>query len=505
MIKSFTSQSSSKSRSRANQRQELDVNLYLILAIALGITLIFYVLLLPFRSTAIGTILYDRGFTQYLDIYFASVVIALTVLKFIKIRKELQIFSKNWLSQRLSLLSTEESNSEALVNLYQSLARESSLVASRCGRVVGAYIQSGDRKTATEFAIDDSSFYTSASEASYAFPRVLIWAIPLLGFIGTVVGISQAVNGFSGVLQKAEEIEQIKAGIGTVTDGLAVAFDTTLLALFVSILVMIPLVLVERYENKLLLAIDIFINDKLLPKLKDKTQSFDRGSISEAVNSALKENFPQPHDLIAPAHDYAERAAQSLAQGFLSEVGKVEELTARVMEQVTQVNQGTLGKVQEVSDRLLNQLATAKEEAIKERQEFLTFLQQQQLASQRIAGEIQNTVDQVKANNTSVSNSILSIATGLTVQTEQISKQLEQAAKLLEARIQSLELSTSKIAEISQHQPGLDHSVNSLEQVNQLKQVLSEMQQSFAQLRPVLEKINKPRRITLIEQDGGDI
>ena len=66
------------------------------------------------------------------------------------------------------------------------------------------------------------------SAKSYAVPRVMIWAIPLMGFIGTVVGISKAVAGFSGFLQTAEEIDQIKQAIGGVTTGLAIAFDTTL-------------------------------------------------------------------------------------------------------------------------------------------------------------------------------------------------------------------------------------------------------------------------------------
>ena len=77
---------------------------------------------------------------------------------------------------------------------------------------------------------------------------------------------------------------------------MAVAFDTTLLALFLSVLVMIPLVLVERYESRLLLGIDVFINDKLLPKLRDnsKGQQLDADAISTAVKGAIDQHFPQP-------------------------------------------------------------------------------------------------------------------------------------------------------------------------------------------------------------------
>jgi hypothetical protein len=82
--------------------------------------------------------------------------------------------------------------------------------------------------------------------------------------MSTVVGISGAVTGFSDFLGGAEEIDQIKEGIGVVTSGLAIAFDTTLLALLLSVLIMIPLVAVERFESQLLLAVDIYLNDRLI-------------------------------------------------------------------------------------------------------------------------------------------------------------------------------------------------------------------------------------------------
>jgi biopolymer transport protein ExbB/TolQ len=501
MAKSISTTGFSRSRTKTAQRQELDVSIFLVLAIAAVITLVVYLVLLPFKTTAWGLILFERGWTQYFDVYFGSIVVAIAAIKFVRIRKEFQALSKNWLSQRLSVISLEEPNSEQVINLQQSLAKDGSLIASRCSRVIKAYMQSGDRKSASEFAVDDSSFYLSASEASYLFPRVLIWAIPLLGFIGTVVGISQAVNGFSGFLKKAEQIDQIKDGIGTVTNGLAIAFDTTLLALFVSILVMIPLVLVERYETKLLLAIDVFINDKLLPRLKDSSETVDEKMINAAVNRAIRENLPSPRDIIQPVNDYAQQAVQTLAQSFLLELNKVQNISNKMAEQINYVNEATLSKVQDISLKLLEQMALVKEDALKDRQEFLTFFQQQSLTNQEIVREIQETIEQAKANNSSVSSSILSIANGLQAQTEQISQQLNHASGALENRVASLEQCISKFAELAQLQQSLEQNIQANGHNGDLKQILSEMQGSFVQFRSAIEQMNKPRRITLLEQD----
>ena len=40
-------------------------------------------------------------------------------------------------------------------------------------------------------------------DASYALVRVFVWAVPTLGFIGTVLGLGAAVGGFSESLEAA--------------------------------------------------------------------------------------------------------------------------------------------------------------------------------------------------------------------------------------------------------------------------------------------------------------
>ncbi|MCI0463266.1 MAG: MotA/TolQ/ExbB proton channel family protein [Gemmataceae bacterium] len=94
-----------------------------------------------------------------------------------------------------------------------------------------------------------------ALEGSYALTRFICWAIPILGFLGTVVGITGAISGVT-----PEVLEQ---SLSTVTDGLALAFDTTALALGLTMVLMFLSFLVERVEQGVLETVDRYAEQEL--------------------------------------------------------------------------------------------------------------------------------------------------------------------------------------------------------------------------------------------------
>ena len=80
--------------------------------------------------------------------------------------------------------------------------------------------------------------------------RYVVWVLPLLGFIGTVVGISDSIAGLGSVIA-SDGGGQATEGLMTVLDGLRFAFDTTLLGLASVIPVMAFLTILERLEDAL--------------------------------------------------------------------------------------------------------------------------------------------------------------------------------------------------------------------------------------------------------------
>lgn len=278
-----------KSPQSVARRQELDIDVRLALAIAVGISLLFFLILALLGETAIAELFLERGFTQYLVVFLAATVGAIAVLKYRRIDAEERALRRFDLPETVALSGAP---TPELTILRQELSRSSSAIARRCYRILTAYWEAGNRAAAIAIAADDAAFYESASSNSYILPRILIWAIPLLGFIGTVIGISSAVGGFSGFLAEAADIEQLRTGIGSVTSGLAVAFDTTFVALLLAVLTTIPLALVERQEARLLLGMDVYINDELLPRLSTPSQQKSPILASETAMVGLRDMMP---------------------------------------------------------------------------------------------------------------------------------------------------------------------------------------------------------------------
>jgi len=84
--------------------------------------------------------------------------------------------------------------------------------------------------------------------AGFALVRIIIWAIPILGFLGTVIGITLAIANLSP--------QALEDSLPQVTAGLGVAFDTTALALGLSIVLMFAQFLTDRAQQALLNRVD---------------------------------------------------------------------------------------------------------------------------------------------------------------------------------------------------------------------------------------------------------
>jgi biopolymer transport protein ExbB/TolQ len=110
-----------------------------------------------------------------------------------------------------------------------------------------------------------------ALETSYALTRFITWAIPILGFLGTVLGITGAISGITP--------EILERSLSTVTDGLALAFDATAVALALTMVTMFVTFLVERLEEGVLHAVDQYVDEHLSHRFE--RGSADGGSLGE--------------------------------------------------------------------------------------------------------------------------------------------------------------------------------------------------------------------------------
>ena len=86
------------------------------------------------------------------------------------------------------------------------------------------------------------------SEFFLAIPRYINWSIPILGFIGTVLGISLAAESIGLIISNSDT--SLSSGLGEAIAPLGIAFDTTLVALTLSVVLMLIQTLFQRWEDR---------------------------------------------------------------------------------------------------------------------------------------------------------------------------------------------------------------------------------------------------------------
>lgn len=95
---------------------------------------------------------------------------------------------------------------------------------------------------------------------AYALVRIIIWAMPVLGFLGTVVGITVAIANLSP--------ETMEKSMPDVIHGLGIAFDTTAQALALTMAVMFLKYCVERSDERLISLVDVRAAEELVGRFQ---------------------------------------------------------------------------------------------------------------------------------------------------------------------------------------------------------------------------------------------
>jgi hypothetical protein len=263
--------------------------------------------------TPLKELIHERGPIQALSVITGGIVMGFIVLKLILLideQKKIDLYGNS-----LDLLSSSVDDISAAEIRADSMT---GVLGRRWRTLLGTWTLTKSTAKVTSRLDTDTEAFDLAQQNSYALPRILVWAIPILGFIGTVVGIGAAVSQFDTFLSNAEDIDVLRDGLAKVTGGLGVAFDTTFLALAISLLVMLPLAAVERLEQRLLTRIDLLLRDSLLTVLPDAAASSGAGvnesQLIHAVNNVFDQRLPNAAALVEPAKVYAEKAAATITE-----------------------------------------------------------------------------------------------------------------------------------------------------------------------------------------------
>ncbi len=314
----------------SHKRPTTDVSVGPLLGVAFAITIVIYGVMWPIaqkqpdgtvkqpfiRDLFIGydvehnrsyypdRVLFCGGIT-----YMWALSMTYVILKRGRLSKERKYLDEAALPETLDF-----NDQDGLRQVYERLRSHSGLTESvgltRLVRVLAVWINSEDPEHTQAVAKEESELDAFSSDSTYRLNRLFIWALPVLGFIGTVYGVSLAVSNFAGFLQGDVTPEAIKTQVGLITTGLGVAFYTTLLGLVFATVAAFSSLLMERTEEGMLDAISEEIEGRILLRLPTPAEQAKEEFPLEKMVQAIKEgmegiqaNLKFPVDELAQAID----------------------------------------------------------------------------------------------------------------------------------------------------------------------------------------------------------
>ena len=221
--------------------------------LALLLTFTFYAALIPFDGRWGADMFTKRGPTPYAIVFLSFWAIAILFVKAFKLRLQRRALDFHVMPEDPSFILSSATVEPVLAKIYMTVDDPKHFILFN--RIVIALSNLRNLGQVTEVdAIlrSQASQDESTVETSYAIVQGFVWAIPVLGFIGTVLGLSEAIGQFSGVLGSADDVEKISESLKGVTSGLATAFETTLEALVAALFIQLGITLLRKNEEEFL-------------------------------------------------------------------------------------------------------------------------------------------------------------------------------------------------------------------------------------------------------------
>ena len=234
-------------------------------------------LTLPFVPGQIsaGSILLDLGSALYpftiQNVMWVLFFIGVgeLVVRFVIGQRELQQFQRGLLPEdERTMLRAQD-----LVSIYEQVRPEPESEQNFLERLILRVVLQfqGNRSVDQANSLLNSSLELLQHEIDlkYNMLRYLVWVIPTIGFIGTVVGIALAM-GEAGNLPAIDQPEQFKPWMQTLTGRLSLAFNTTLLALLLSAVLVFLMHVAQQREESALNRSGQYCLDNLINRLYEK-------------------------------------------------------------------------------------------------------------------------------------------------------------------------------------------------------------------------------------------
>ncbi len=240
-------------------------------------TIIFYALLLPFHlhNMQFANMYFhggpmDRSTIPYYIMFLTCWSLAILLIKYLKLQNQRRAFAMNILPEDPNFVLTARTTNELLDQIYLQIDQPKAYVlVARIELALVNLKNQGNVNAVSECMNNQAANDEEYLASSYTILKGFIWAIPVLGFIGTVIGLAKAVGEFGSVVSTDASLTEMKNALGQVTGGLAIAFETTLIALVMALIVQLLAKFVLSKEEVFLDECADYCNCNIAVKIKN--------------------------------------------------------------------------------------------------------------------------------------------------------------------------------------------------------------------------------------------
>ncbi|MEO0475794.1 MAG: MotA/TolQ/ExbB proton channel family protein [Planctomycetota bacterium] len=313
-----------------------DVNQFISLAIGIAFGAALYGLLhLTARQSYFGELFIERGWVPYVLVVLMGWSAGILLLKWNGLRRQKDSMLFDVLPSDIAEEITVQ-NTRKFVRHIRELPGESqqSFLFNRVQRGLEHFRVRRNTQEVASVLASQSDIDATGVQSSYTVLKVFIWAIPILGFIGTVIGIGDSIGSFTGAMDSAQDVAKLKESLSGVTGGLATAFDTTLIALVMSLLVMFPSSSMQKSEEDLLNWVDEYCNENLLKRLKDAS-GVDEGEVAKQVRQSIQAAMDKHHAAFTASATMLEQTA-GRGSALAENVAELQQAHLKRLEELSQ-------------------------------------------------------------------------------------------------------------------------------------------------------------------------
>jgi biopolymer transport protein ExbB/TolQ len=229
------------------------VNNWLTMFMGIALTVAFFAALSPFTGSHLNAMFTQRGPTQYATVFLSAWSLSILFVKWRKLGLQQKALAYDVIPPAHDFVLSAATVEQVVERVYATVDDPKHFVLFNRIMIALSNLRNLGRVSDVDDILRSQADHEgSIMETSYAVLRGFVWAIPVLGFIGTVLGLSEAIGGFGKVLSSSSELSEIASSLRGVTGGLSTAFETTLVALIAALGIQILLIFLKKSEEEFL-------------------------------------------------------------------------------------------------------------------------------------------------------------------------------------------------------------------------------------------------------------